>query len=93
MIKGFRDKRTRRLYSEGAAPGLPPDVQHRAWKKLADLDTAIELSDLTVSAGNRLHALRGDRAGQYAIRVNDRWRICFRFIAGDAYDVEFCDYH
>ena len=54
---------------------------------------ATQLSDLRVPPGNRLHALQADRAGQYSISVNDQWRICFRFVEGDAYDVEFCDYH
>jgi len=54
---------------------------------------AVQLSDLLVPPGNRLHALKGERAGQHAIAVNDQWRICFRFEEGDAHDVEFCDYH
>ena len=65
----------------------------RAARKLEYIDLATQLDDLKVPPGNRLHALEGDRKGQYSISVNDQWRICFRFLDGDAYDVEFCDYH
>jgi proteic killer suppression protein len=68
-------------------------VRSRAIRRLEYIDLATTLSDLRVPAGNRLHALTGDRAGQYAISVNDQWRICFRFLDGDAFDAEFCDYH
>jgi len=57
------------------------------------VDLATRLDDLRVPPGNRLHALKGDRKGQYSIAINDQWRICFRFVDGDAYDVEICDYH
>lgn len=77
----------------GQGKRLPPDVAKRAARKLEYLDLATRLDDLKVPPGNRLHALEGDRAGQCSISVNDRWRICFRFIDGDAYDVEICDYH
>jgi proteic killer suppression protein len=72
---------------------VPADVARRALRKLEAVDAAHQVSDLKVPPGNRLHALKGDRAGQHAISVNDQWRICFRFTDGDAYDVEFCDYH
>lgn len=62
-------------------------------RKLEYIDLATRLDDLKVPPGNRLHMLEGDRKGQYAISVNDQWRICFRFVDGDAYDVEVCDYH
>ena len=93
MIKSFADKRTEALYLNGTAQRCPPDVAKRAARKLEYVDLATTLNDLKVPPGNRLHALRGDRNGQHAIAVNDQWRICFRFVAGDAYDVEFCDYH
>ncbi len=64
-----------------------------ALRKLRMLDAAMSLSDLRVPPGNRLERLRGDRAGQHSIRINDQWRICFRWHAGDAYDVEIVDYH
>ncbi len=93
MIRSFADKRTAELFAKGRAAGFPPDVSRRAVRKLEYVHLAIRLDDLRVPAGNRLHALRGDRQGQYAIAVNDQWRICFRFVNGDAYDVEVCDYH
>jgi len=72
---------------------VPPDIARRALRKLEAVHAASQLDDLRVPPGNRLHALKGDRAGQHAIAVNDQWRVCFRFEKGDAYDVEFCDYH
>jgi proteic killer suppression protein len=93
MIKTFADKRTQELYVNGKAKRVPPDLARRAARKLEYVDLASCLDDLRVPAGNRLHALSGERHGQHAISVNDQWRICFRFVEGDAYDVELCDYH
>lgn len=93
MIKSFADRRTQALYRTGAAKRFPADVAARATRKLEYVDLATRLHDLKVPPGNRLHALRGDRRGQHAIAINDQWRICFRFVDGDAYDVEVCDYH
>lgn len=93
MIKSFADRRTQELYLTGTARRFPPDVAARAARKLEYVDLATRLEDLKVPPGNRLHALKGDRTGQHAIRVNDQWRICFRFVDGDAHDVEVCDYH
>jgi proteic killer suppression protein len=93
MIKTFADKRTADLYVKGTARWLPPDVLARAVRKLEYVDFASCLDDLRTPPGNRLHALKGDRGGQHAIAVNDQWRVCFRFVEGDAYDVEVCDYH
>ncbi len=93
VIKTFADKRTQELYATGRAKRFPADVAARAARKLEYVDLASTLDDLRVPPGNRLHALGGDRVGQYAISVNDQWRICFRFVDGDAYDVEVCDYH
>lgn len=84
MIKTFADRRSRDLYATGKAKRFPTDVAKRAVRKL---------DDLKVPPGNRLHALEGDRKGQFAILINDQWRICFRFVDGDALDVEVCDYH
>jgi proteic killer suppression protein len=70
-----------------------PDVQRRAHIKLLMLDAAAALQDLFVARGNRLEKLAGDRAGQYSIRINDQWRICFRWTGRHAYEVEICDYH
>ena len=93
MIKSFADRQTEALYRTGKAKRVPPDLARRALRKLEALQVATVLADPRVPPGNRLHALRGDRVGQHAIAVNDQWRICFRFEDGDAYDVEFCDYH
>ena len=84
--------RTEVLFVTGTAKRLPPDVIARAVRKLEYVHLASRLDDLKVPPGNRLHALKEDRNGQYAIAINDRWRICFRFLDGDAYDVEICDY-
>ncbi len=93
MIKTFTDKRTQQLFVTGKAARFPADVARRAARKLEYVDLATRLDDLQVPPGNRLHALKGDRKGQHAIAVNDQWRVCFRFVDGDAYDVEICDYH
>jgi proteic killer suppression protein len=93
MIRTFADKETARLFLAGKAARVPPDVLARAVRKLTLLDSAVRLEDLRIPLSNRLHLLKGDRAGQFSIAVNDQWRLCFRFDKGDAYDVEFCDYH
>jgi proteic killer suppression protein len=93
VIKSFADKRTEALFLQNRAPRVPPDVARRAYRKLEALHAATRVDDLRVPPGNRLEALRGDRRGQHSVRVNDQWRVCFRFVDGDAYDVEFCDYH
>jgi proteic killer suppression protein len=73
--------------------GLPPQIERVALRKLAQIDRSRELRDLSLPPGNRLEALKGGRAGQHSIRVNDQWRICFRWLGEDAHDVEFVDYH
>ena len=93
MIKSFADKRTQELYSKGMSKKFPADVAPRASRKLEYVNLAMQLDDLKVPPGNRLHALSGSRQGQHAISINDQWRICFRFDDGDAYEVEVCDYH
>jgi toxin HigB-1 len=93
VIKSFADKRTEVLFVTGTAARVAPDLARRALRKLEYVHLATRLDDLRVPPGNRLEALRGDRRGQHSIRVNDQWRICFRFDDGDAFDVEFCDYH
>jgi proteic killer suppression protein len=73
---------------------LPADLLKRAIiRRLEYVDLAVRLDDLKVPPSNRLHALKGDREGQHSISINDQWRICFRFVDGDAYDVEIADYH
>lgn len=93
MIRGFRDKRTEELFAVGRARGVPSDVARRALHKLNAIDQAPFVQFLRYPAGNRLHALTADRNGQYFTAVNRQWRICFYFVDGHAYDVEFCDYH
>ena len=93
IIKTFADRRTQALYVMGTAKRFSPDVAARATPKLLYVDLATSLDDLKVPPGNGLHALKDDRKGQHAIAINDQWHICFRFVEGDAYDVEVCDYH
>jgi proteic killer suppression protein len=93
MIKTFRDKETEKIFNRLVSRKLPPTIQHLARRKLVILDAATELNALRVPPGNRLEALRGDRKGQHSIRINDQWRICFRWKSGDAYNVEIADYH
>jgi toxin HigB-1 len=93
VIKSFADRDTEQLFRRKIARRLPPDVQQAALRKLRMLQVARSLESLRVPPGNRLEALRGDRAGAYSIRINDQWRICFRWRDSDAYDVEIIDYH
>jgi proteic killer suppression protein len=93
VIKTFADHTIRERYVTGKTKRLPPDIVKRASRKLEYVDLATCLEDLQVPPGNRLHALGGDWKGQYSISIDDQWRICFRFVEGDAYDVEVCDYH
>lgn len=93
MIKTFADRHTHELYATGKSRRFPKDIERRATRKLEYLDLAACLDDLKVPPGNRLHALARERKGQHSIAVNDQWRICFRFVDGDAYDVELTDYH
>jgi proteic killer suppression protein len=93
MIKTFADKETEKLFQRTVSRSLPVDIQRKARLKLEILDAAERLDDLKVPPGNRLEKLRGDREGQHSIRINQQWRICFRWKNGDCYDVEIVDYH
>ncbi len=93
MIRGFADRETERIWNEEISRRFPASIQQRALNKMALLNRAASISDLRVPPGNRLEALRGAREGQYSLRINDQWRLCFRWEAGDAYEVEICDYH
>jgi len=93
MILSFCDADTKLLWETGKSRRIPADIRRTAWKKLAILNAAIELQNLTVPPGNRLEALTKDRKGQHSIRVNDQYRVCFRWETGNAYDVEIVDYH
>ena len=93
MIKSFGDKETEGLFSRYITRRFPPTIQRLAWQKLAILDAAEQLNDLRIPPGNRLEKLSGDREGQFSIRINDKWRICFLFREGNAYEFEITDYH
>lgn len=93
VIKTFADKHTQALYESGRSKKWPPNIHARAARKLEYIDVATVVEDLRVPPGNKLHKLSHDRAGQYAIAINDQWRICFTFEGGNAFEVEICDYH
>ena len=93
MIKSFADKETEKVYIQVFSTKLPTDIQKTALRKLIMIDNAECLEDLKVPPGNRLEPLSGDREGQHSIRINDQFRICFRFIEGDFHEVEIVDYH
>ena len=93
MIRSFRDTRTESVFEGDHVPMWHPELTRRAMRKLHSLDSAHGIGDLRAMPGNRLEKLIGDRAGQWSIRVNDRWRICFRWIDGHAENVELVDYH
>jgi proteic killer suppression protein len=91
VIKTFANKHTAEIWRTGQTRGAPPASVTK--RKLAMLDSALALDDLKVPPGNRLEKLRGDRQGQYSIRINDQYRVCFVWRGTDAYDVEIADYH
>jgi proteic killer suppression protein len=93
MIRSFRSKETERIWQGERSRKIPGDIQDRALRKLRQLDAAAAIEDLRNPPGNQLEALKGDRTGQMSIRINDQWRICFRWVDGDATDVEITDYH
>jgi proteic killer suppression protein len=93
MIVSFRNKETERLWEAGKSRRFPSDLRLRAFKKLAILNAAVTLDNLKVPPGNQLEALRGSRAGQHSIRVNDQYRLCFEWRDGNAFEVEIVDYH
>ena len=93
MIRSFADRETERLFARTPGRRFPAALQRVMLRKLVQLDAAERLDDLRVPPGNRLEALKSNRRGQHSIRVNDRWRVCFRWRDGDAHDVEIVDYH
>ena len=93
MIRSFRCKDTQRIWQGQSSRKFPGDIQDRALRKLRQLDAAAILEDLRNPPGNRLEVLRGKRIGQMSTRINDQWRICFRWVDHDAWDVEIVDYH
>ena len=93
MIHSFNCKETERIFNREFSRKIPGSIQRIALRKLWMLDAAIELNTLRVPPGNRLEALSGKRAGQYSIRINEQWRICFVWKDGNAHHVEIVDYH
>lgn len=93
MIKTFADKRTAAIFEGFQVRRLPHEIQGTARRKLKQIDAAATLDSLRVPPGNRLEQLKGNRAGQWSIRINDQWRICFEWVDGDAFNVEIADYH
>jgi len=93
MIQSFASAETERFFATGKSRRLPQNILKRAAMRLTQLDGATSLDDLRIPPSNRLEALAHDRKGRWSIRINDQWRICFRFEKGDAFDVEIVDYH
>jgi proteic killer suppression protein len=93
MIRSFADDETEYFYTTGRSRRIPPDIQKRAAMRLTQLNAATRIDDLRLPPSNRLEALRHDRSGQWSVRINDQWRVCFRFENGDVFDVEITDYH
>lgn len=93
VIRTFADKEAEKIWKGTASRRLPGEIQAVARRKLRMLNNAASLDDLRVPPANRLEALKGDRKGQHSVRINDQWRLCFRWKDGDAHDVEIVDYH
>jgi len=93
MIKSFKCKETYKIYKREFSKKLPQQIQQSAYKKLIMLDASVDVEDLKIPPANRLEKLSGDRKGQYSIRINQQYRICFKWEDGSAYDVEIVDYH
>jgi proteic killer suppression protein len=93
VIKTFKDVETQKIYKRERSRKLPSDIQQVALRKLRMVNNAININDLRVPPANRLEKLGKDREGQYSIRINDQWRICFEWKSGDAFNVEITDYH
>ena len=93
MIKSFACRETAKLFRRESPRRFPADIQSRAFMRLMQIDAATRVEDLRLPPSNRLERLKSDRQGQWSIRINDQWRLCFRFEGGDAFDVEITDYH
>lgn len=93
MIRSFRSPDAERIFNLQRTPRLPGQIQQVALRKLRMLHRATTLADLRIPPANRLERLSGDRVGQWSIRINDQWRVCFRWQDGDAFEVEIVDYH
>jgi len=93
VIKTFNDDETQKIYQRQRSRKLPSDIQQVALRKLRMINNAVTINDLKVPPANRLEKLSGNRAGQWSIRINDQWRVCFRWEGSHAHDVEIADYH
>ena len=93
MIQNFADRERERFYTTGRSRRLPTEIRKRAAMRLLQLNAATRIEDLRLPPSNRLEPLHGDRAGQWSMRINDQWRVCFSFKDGDALDVGIVDYH
>ncbi|TVR67863.1 MAG: type II toxin-antitoxin system RelE/ParE family toxin [Spirochaetaceae bacterium] len=93
MIRSFKDKETEQVYGQRRSKRISPEIQTRALVKMMMIDSAENVTDLAAPPSNRLEKLSGARSGEYSIRINRQWRICFRFESGDAFDVGIEDYH
>ncbi|MCK5672023.1 MAG: type II toxin-antitoxin system RelE/ParE family toxin [Spirochaetales bacterium] len=93
MIKSFKDELTKSVWNRKRIKKFPSDIFKVARRKLGFLEDAVDINDLRIPPGNRLEALKRNRVGQHSIRINDQWRVCFRWKDGNAYDVEITDYH
>jgi proteic killer suppression protein len=93
VIKTFKDDETQKIYQRQRSQKLPSDIQQVALRKLRMINNSVSINDLRVPPANHLEKLSGNRAGQWSIRINDQWRVCFRWEGSDAYDVEIADYH
>jgi len=93
MIKSFQDKEAEKLFCRFPVRKIPSAIQRVALRKLLMVDAAVDINDLRVPPGNHLEKLSGDRKGQYSIKINDQWRVCFLWESGGAHQVEICDYH
>jgi len=93
MIRSFKSKETEKIFTRLRSRKLPQDIQQVSYRKLRMLNNAVNLNDLRIPPANRLEKLSGDRKGQYSIRINDQWRICFEWRDGDLHNVEITDYH
>jgi proteic killer suppression protein len=93
MIKSFKCKETEKIFAREFSKKLPRDIQRTALRKLSYIHAAANMNDLRIPPSNCMEKLKGDREGQHSLRINDQWRICFKWIDNDAYDVEITDYH
>lgn len=93
MIRNIKDKETEKVWNQIFSKRLPKDIQRIALRKLIMINRAVNLKDLRIPPSNNLEKLRGDYKNNYSIRINKKWRICFKWVEGEAFDVEITDYH